>query len=335
MNECLLEILREPDTGAELELVGATGRRGRVEQGTLRSNITGREYPIRGGIPRFVPEKSYCDSFGLQWNRYARVQLDSCNGASFSRRRFETETGWSADDVSGRWMLDAGCGSGRFAEIAAKMGARVIAMDYSTAVEAAARNLARFPCVDVVQGDIYHPPLQARSLPLAYSIGVLQHTPDPAGAVASIVRLLEPCGRFAFTIYARRWYTRLYSKYLLRPLTRRLPPKMLLRLIERTMPVLFPLTDVLFRIPMASKFLRFAIPVANYVEKQDFTRAQRYDEAVLDTFDMLSPAYDRPMTAEEVEQALRRAGVQEFTFRSRVPVNVTGAAAACVREHVP
>ena len=41
--------------------------------------------------------------------------------------------------------------------------------------------------------------------------------------------------------------------------------------------------------------------------------------------DMLSPAFDRPMAAREVEQIMRRAGVVEYRFLNRVPVEVTGS----------
>ena len=51
----------------------------------------------------------------------------------------------------------------------------------------------------------------------------------------------------------------------------------------------------------------------------------RYEEAVLDTFDMLSPAYDSPMTAGEVRDVFRRQGVGEFTFLTTVPISVVGS----------
>lgn len=272
----------------------------------------------------------YADSFGFQWNQFSRVQLDSANGATYSRRRFLAETGWTENDVNGKLTLDGGCGSGRFAEIAADLGAVVIALDYSSAVEAAARNLAGRPNVHFVRGDLLSPPFKERSLDFAYSIGVMQHTPDPPGAIASVLSLLKPGGRFAFTIYARRWYTRLYGKYLLRPFTTRVPAPTLLRAIEAVMPVAFSVTDVLFRVPVLGKIAQFALPIANYVDKHEFSREQRYQEAILDTFDMLSPAYDQPMTAAEVEQVLTASGVRNFHFGRTVPIEVTGMVEASV-----
>lgn len=324
MQEHILEILRDPDTASELELFVVERRDGAVWQGTLRSVMTRKEYPIHNGIPRFVSDNSYVGSFGLQWNRFSQVQLDSANGARYSHQRFEQETLWSPEQVKGQWMLDAGCGCGRFAEVAAEMGAQVVAMDYSTAVDAAARDLGHLPNIHFIQGDILHPPIKPGSLPYAYSIGVIQHTPDPPATIASLLNLLSPGGRFALTIYARRWYTKLFAKYLLRPVTRRLPARLLLRLIETAMPVLFPLTNVLFSVPVVGKVAQFLIPVANYFDKKEFTLSQRYQEAILDTFDMLSPAYDRPMTAREVRRVFERMGVDHYRFLNTVPINVVG-----------
>ncbi|MGI8733563.1 MAG: hypothetical protein ACR2LM_09725 [Pyrinomonadaceae bacterium] len=57
----------------------------------------------------------------------------------------------------------------------------------------------------------------------------------------------------------------LYAKYLLRPLTKRLDKQRLLAGIKVAMPILFPLTSVLFRLPLAGRGFMFAIPIANYV----------------------------------------------------------------------
>jgi SAM-dependent methyltransferase len=167
------------------------------------------------------------------------------------------------------------------------------------------------------------PPFRPGAFDFAYCIGVAQHTPDPPRAVAQVVRQVKPGGRFCLTIYARRPWTRLYAKYLWRPLTRRLPQPVLLRAIEAAMPVAFPVTDRLFRLPVVGRVARFAIPVANY-DRGDFTRAQRYQEAILDTFDMLAPRYDAPMTAREVERVLRAEAARGWAFRARVPINVVG-----------
>jgi hypothetical protein len=100
--------------------------------------------------------------------------------------------------------------------------------------------------------------------------------------------------------------------------------KNLLARIKGLMPVLFPVTNVLFRLPLAGRLFMFLIPVANYVHERTLTREQRYEWAVLDTFDMLSPQYDQPRTAREVEEALSAEGVIELKRLPTPGVNIVG-----------
>lgn len=324
MRRTLLEVLADPLTGEPLRLADDSGP-DPVLEGEL-SSPSGNRYPIVRGVPRFVSSEGYSGSFGLQWNRFARVQLDSATGASYSQRRFESEVGWGPSDIGDQWVVDAGCGSGRFAEIAAARGAQVLAVDLSEAVEATQANLGQLENIHVIQADIRALPFRPEAVRHLYSLGVIQHTPDPLATARDLVGFLAPGGRFAFTIYGRRWRTRLYSKYWVRPLTRRLPPEKVLRGIERTMPVVFPVTSALFSVPVLGRLFQFVIPVANYVDHVDLPREIRYDEAILDTFDMLTPAFDHPVTVPEVEEALKEL-VTSLEVRSSFPVVVHGVRA--------
>lgn len=320
MRRALLEVLVDPDDGTALTLLDDPGT-DEIVEGILASD-NGARYRIRGGVPRFVRDDGYSQSFGLQWNRFARVQLDSATGVRRSADRFQQEVSWS-DDIAGRWVIDAGCGSGRFAEIAGGKGANVIAVDLSSACDAAHANLSTSPNIHVIQADLRRLPLRRDLIDSLYSIGVLQHTPNPLESACQLVATLPPGGRFAFTIYGRQPWTRFYSKYWWRPLTRRLPPGLLLAAIERAMPVAFPITSVAFDLPGVGRALRFLVPVANYPTGDVLPRSIRYDEAILDTFDMLSPRYDNPVTRAEVEAALA-GSASDVTFTSDIPVVVSG-----------
>ncbi len=323
MREKLLEVLAEPTTGASLRLEATRGKGDRIEEGRLVSEVTGKSYPIVRGIPRFVESEGYTGSFGKQWNLFREVQLDGSTGGKHSVERFDAEAGWTSEELRDRWVLDAGCGAGRFSEVVAARGPNLVSLDYSSAVEAAARTVERFPNVDVVQASLLDPPLRQGVFDYAYCIGVIQHTPDPPAVVRNVVKVVKPGGKFSLTIYARQPWTKLNTKYLIRPLTKRMPQQVLLRAIEGVMPVAFPLSDVLFKAPVVGRIGRFVLPVANY-HRPGYTRQQRYQEAVLDTFDMLSPQYDSPMTAGEVESELRTVRARTWNFRTRVPVNVVG-----------
>lgn len=324
----LLDVLADPITGSPLTLAEDSGEDW-IEEGELVSP-EGSRFRISRGVPRFTQE-GYGASFGLQWNRFAQVQLDSANGTSYSRARFDAEVGWKDEDLTGSWVVDAGCGTGRFAEIAASYGAEVIALDLSSSVEAARSNLRHVPNAHVVQADLTKLPVQRGKVDFLYSIGVIQHTPDPLSSARSLVQFLKPGARFAFTIYARRPWTRLYSKYLLRPVTRRLPPEQLLKAIESVMPVAFPVTSKVYPIPVLGKMVQFCLPIANYPHLSKMTKDDQYKQAVLDTFDMLAPRYDRPVTAAEIRSALGDL-VTSLDFVSSVPVVVRGVRASVVAD---
>ena len=268
-------------------------------------------FPVLRGIPRFVPRENYADSFGLQWNRFAKTQLDSALGTDRSRDRFLYETLWDKSQISGKLVLDAGCGSGRFSEIALALGAKLIAIDYSSAVDAVSENLNSGSLL-IVQGDLAALPIPSESLDFVYCIGVLQHTKEPGKIVAELLRCLKHGGEITLTFYENSsWHVRLYAKYLMRPLTKRVPNRVLLSFIERSSAVWFPMTNFLFRLPnLFSRIFRFVIPIANYVEfKYASTEAARR-EAILDTFDMLSPAYDKPIKKSEILKWVSSSGIQ-------------------------
>src|SRR5579863_6263028 len=76
-----------------------------------------RLYPSENGVIRCVGLQSYADSFGFQWQRYARTQLDDAS-SRISEQDFRTRTGFRPEDLRDKLILDVGCGMGRFAEVA-------------------------------------------------------------------------------------------------------------------------------------------------------------------------------------------------------------------------
>jgi SAM-dependent methyltransferase len=324
MHRRILDFIVEPVTQSPLRVEVLQEHGDSIEEGMLVCDQAQKSYPIVRGIPRFAEEGNYTESFGWQWKMFRGVQIDSETGGQHSRDRFDAEAGWTEADLKEKWVLDAGCGAGRFAAIAAARGARLVAVDFSSAIDAAAETLKQFDNVDLIQASIHALPFTAGHFDFAYCIGVIQHTPNPFDAVRAVVGMVKPGGRFCCTIYGRRPWTKLSGKYLLRPVAKRMPKEMLLHAIEAVMPIAFPVTDVLYRVPLLGRAVRFALPISNYFDRKGFTREQRYREAVLDTFDALSPEYDSPMTVDETSRALRAAAARVWTFRSRVPVVVEG-----------
>jgi ubiquinone/menaquinone biosynthesis C-methylase UbiE/uncharacterized protein YbaR (Trm112 family) len=322
----LLEVLACPKCLGELSCAPVeTGASGEIEMGSLGCAACQKTYPIEAGIPRFVDKENYASSFGYQWNLFKSEQLDSINGTNLSEARFTSETGWTKEWMKGKWILDAGCGAGRFLDVASKAEAEVVGLDISSAIDAAKSSLAGRENVHFVQASIFELPFRTNRFDGCYCIGVVQHTPDPQRAMQSLPRVLRPGGRIAITAYERKPWTPLNSKYWLRPLTKRIEKQKLLACLKKAMPILFPITNVLFRLPLAGRVFMFTIPVANYVHERALTKRQRYDWAILDTFDMLSPQYDQPRTQQEVESALAANGIVEIKRLPNYGLNIVGS----------
>ena len=156
-------------------------------------------------------------------------------------------------------------GAGRFAEVALEAGAKVVAQDYSSAINPYFDNLEHHPDLRVVQGDIYALPSLLRAFPFVYSLGVLHHTPDVGKALATLPPMVTAKGRrLCAGFYWKRLRTMIHAKYLVRPLTKRLPQKSLFRLLETTVPFLLRISQLIGRIPLTGKYLKRMIPVADY-----------------------------------------------------------------------
>lgn len=303
----LLRLLRCPKTGQRLtlEIDGENSRE--VEAGWLVSVDGQHRYPMRNGIPRFVPAANYADNFGMQWNHFRQTQLDSYSGLPISADRFWLATGWSPEDLRGQWVLDVGCGAGRFAEVALNAGASVVALDYSSAVEACYANLKHHPNLHVVQGDIYALPFAQGLFPFVYSLGVLQHTPDVAASFAALPPMVAIGGQLCADFYWNRFRTVLHPKYLLRPITKHMAQPLLFSMLERWVPSLLVVSQTLGRVPVIGRILKRLVPVADYTGIFPLTDTQLKEWALLDTFDMLAPTYDNPQSAATVKRWFNQA----------------------------
>lgn len=200
MHKELLGIFACPESGGNLELEIREERNGHVYTGALISQTTGKRFAIERFIPRLVPESNYADNFGFQWNRFRQTQLDSFSGTRVTADRFWAQSGWRPEDLDGKRVLDIGCGAGRFAEIALDAGANVVALDFSTAVDACLENhRERLSQLDVIQGNIYHLPFKPAQFDFVYCFGVLQHTSDVKAsfmAPPSIEIRRQACGGY-------------------------------------------------------------------------------------------------------------------------------------------
>jgi len=135
------------------------------------------------------------ESFGYEWTVYHQMLAEWSENAKFY---FELV---GLESISGKLVLDAGCGKGRHAYYASRAGAEVVAMDFSRAIDVAKRNAGDSGSIAFVQADITSPPFRRETFDLVYSFGVLHHLSNPEGGFRQCVSLVRPGGRVAFYVY--------------------------------------------------------------------------------------------------------------------------------------
>ena len=313
-----LEQLVDPGTGALLEIKSITAEEhSEIKTGELVAAGSGNLYPIKHFIPRFVPDDDYTASFGEQWNRYRRTQLDRFNGTTLSRDRLFEGTGWSPAELIGQRVLEVGCGAGRFTQVLLDAGAELCSLDYSSAVDACWLNNGPHERLTLAQADLYQIPFQRGFFDKVFCYGVLQHTPDVKAAFMSLIPFLKPGGKLAVDLYRKSpWITRWTSKYWYRPITRRMSRDLLRRLVEWYIPRWIPIDNALQRV----RVLRYAVPAIvpcwNYTGMLPLTPEQIKGWAILDTFDALSPKYDSPQTEATLAAWCEEAGLEQVQIRA-------------------
>lgn len=277
----------------------------------------GKRTPVVRGIPRFIEDReNYAEGFGWQWTRWRTLQVDRLAGHHLSERRFLSDSRWDLEWIKGKLILDAGCGAGRFADVAAQLGARVVACDLSAAIDACRKNCeepaGRSPGrgeVAWLQANLLNLPFRPGVFDAVYCMGVIQHTPDPPAVMRALPPLLKPDGRLAYNFYEKNWLRRLeVIKYGLRWITPGWDQSRLLNLCESMVRLLFPLTRWMSAIPKVRFFVRFAPICATHIP--ELTPEQQYEWTVLDTFDWLNPHYEICQDHRKVAALLRGEGLK-------------------------
>lgn len=310
MNISLLDILACPRCKGRL-WVKAVWLIDYVNEGDLYCEKCGAVYPITKGIPRFVKSDGYVSSFSLEWARHAKTQLDSVSGLTVARDSFFQRTGFTSEDLKGKLALDAGCGIGRYMEVAQGAGARIIGVDMSYSVDQAYENVGKLPNVDIVQADLLNLPFKEGVFDTVFSLGVLHHTSNCHEAFKSVAKLPKTGGSLAVWLYAndglkQKAYNAVAAFW--RIYTKTMRPDRLYDLCE-VANWLYPIHKS--KIGWLTRSL-FPTSMESLPEWRQ-----------LDTFDWYSPKYQSKHTYAQVDRWFREAGYGQIINKS-FPTSVNG-----------
>ena len=233
------------------------------------------------------------ESFGYEWTRFDRVQPED---EIFWSRYFDIVP---LRNNRPQLALDAGCGKGRYSLFTARHVEKLVALDGSEAVPAAARNLETSQNVLVVKSDLRHAPFKDETFDLISCLGVLHHLETPRSGFEKLVQFLAPGGLLHLYVYSRPEGRNLRSIALtgasaLRRITTRVSHRYLYWL---TVPIAAALY-LLFVIPgnLGSRFgigPLASLPLGTY-------RNKPFRALWLDTFDRLSAPIEHRYTRSEI-----------------------------------
>jgi len=269
---------------------------------------------IKDGIPRYV-DGEYHSNFGLQWNKFSTVQLDSVNGSNESENRLLEQSKLSVDEFKNKTILEVGAGNGRFTEIFLKYGARVISVDFSSAIDANKKNHIQYindgqflP----LQGDLFNLPLRESSFDMVFCYGVIQHTGNNIKAIAELSKYPKKSGNLFLDIYSNsiRHFNPLI--YLIRPFFSllKIGENRRLEIVDNFVKKVFPLQLKILRALHGRhgiyKWLRYIVNRSpnsvygiNLYLDNKINVDLAYQWSVMDTFDAWAPKHDHPVSRKK------------------------------------
>jgi SAM-dependent methyltransferase len=269
--------------------------------------------PLVNEIPRFVDvprdetARRTQASFGYEWTQFNSWRQSGVTNFNDYFQDIDRES------LRGSLVLDAGCGMGRHARQVAPFAGRVVAVDFSRAIDQAARNTADLPNVECIQADLLALPLPDGAFDFVYSLGVLHHLTETERALAGLVQKVKPGGRLRVYLYWKRhgwqgWLLGLVT--LLRRLTVRMP----LPLLHAACWVL----SVTLYVSVVMPYRALSAVGFHFHRSWPLFVYAKYPFNVLynDQFDRFSAPIEKRYDPDEVRRLLESAGLTDVRVRA-------------------
>src|SRR5262249_54510088 len=182
--------------------------------GMLRCVAGAHSFDRIDGMPVLLRDAVHADatqrSFARQWALQAggAYEADTIYGETAEDElrsfldRFAIE---GPEQLAGKRILDAGCGSGRLTRNLGRWAPRALVAggDRSDAARLAHRRCSDVATVRIAQFDLHEPPFAFETFDYVYADGVVPHVPDADAALAALDRLVAPGGKLFVWIYPR------------------------------------------------------------------------------------------------------------------------------------
>jgi ubiquinone/menaquinone biosynthesis C-methylase UbiE len=218
------------------------------------------------------------------------------------------------------YMLDIGCGSGRWTKHFSKKVRFIEAVDPSNSIFAADNLLGTISNVRLSKASIENIPFPDKTFDFVMSVGVLHHTPNTQMSMIDCVKKVKPGGHFYCYLYHNLENMRAGKKILfyfgeiIRKTVSRLPRRIKaftcdVLAIVVYMPFIL-MTRFLFKIGLNK--LAEKVPLSCYHDKSFFSIRN-------DSLDKFGTRLEHRFSRKEVEQLMINCGLSEIVISDRIP----------------
>ena len=262
-------------------------------------------------------DRQTVDGFGDEWTRFDQSELTAAERQRYFDEYF-SEFPWDRL-TSSAVGFDAGCGSGRWALLAARRVGTLHVVDASSdALAVARRNLAEETNVVFHHATIDALPFDDGSMDFGYSLGVLHHMPDTRAAIAACVRKLKPGAPLLLYLYYRfdnrpRWFR---AAWQVSDVGRRVISKMPYGLRSAASQAIA--ASVYWPLARSARLLeRVGVPVEGL--PLSIYRERSFYAMRTDALDRFGTRLEQRFTRSEIEQMMMRCGLVDIRFREAPP----------------
>jgi ubiquinone/menaquinone biosynthesis C-methylase UbiE len=289
-----------------------------------------KTFEIIDNIPRFVTDE-YHSNFGYQWNKFSKVQLDSFNNTDLSESRLLIQSGMQASDFDGKTVLEVGAGNGRFTEILLKFGANVVAVDYSSAIDANySNNYTASEKAIFLQADLFCLPFKKQSFDYVICYGVIQHTGNNEKALLELCKYPKKGGKLFVDIYSNGLKYFNPWVYIIRPFFSLIKTsnEQRLAIVSKFVNIVFPsqvkILKLLHKKKGILKLCRYMVNrspnsvygINLYLDNKINLQLAK-DWSVMDTFDGWAPKHDHPISTRKwINMITYVTKKEDFTINS-------------------
>jgi ubiquinone/menaquinone biosynthesis C-methylase UbiE/uncharacterized protein YbaR (Trm112 family) len=268
----------------------------------------GHEWQILNGIPRFLPAalaldlKKTQEAFSFEWKMFRFGERNWGQDIEVRRGLFLKGMGVKLEELRGKTIFDAGCGSGLLSmEMAKSFGMEVFAMDLAYGIENAYQHNDS-PFVHFLQGSVLEPPFHNGAFDYLYCAGVLVACPDTHEGFLSIIKTLKRGGRCFIWLY--------------HPIDRAHHPNDVTKLTIYN----WIRANITSHLPIRLQYALYLSLMPAYLAKRRITtllgvekNPRTWREKMQSLFDMLSPVYENRHNEEEAVGWFRDSGFTNVT----------------------